>query len=182
MATNNPCKVVTGPRTRWAYCNVWEPKQPLNGGRPKYSVKLIIPKDDTKTMKAVNDAIEAAYYEGKNRLKIDADIVPFEDGMKYPVTDGDTPGLRNAQDYAGCWLINANSDIAPQIVDAHMRPVIEHSRVYSGVYGRASISFYAYNKGGGKRGIACCLHNLQLIKAGEPLGTRSDAQHDFGEE
>lgn len=182
MATNNPCKVVTGPRTRWAYCNVWEPKQPLNGGRPKYSVKLIIPKGDMDTITAVDDAIRAAYDEGYKRLRGDDAHVPSFGEIKWPVQDGDTPGLRNAQDYAGCWLINANSDRAPQIVDAHMRPVIEHSRVYSGVYGRASISFYAYNKGGGKRGIACCLHNLQLIKAGEPLGTRSDAQHDFGEE
>lgn len=182
MATNNPCKVVTGPRTRWAYCNVWEPKQPLNGGRPKYSVKLIIPKDDMETVTAVDDAIRAAQDEGYKRLRGDDAYVPSFGEIKWPVQDGDAPGLRNAQDYAGCWLINANSDNAPQIVDAHMRPVIEHSRVYSGVYGRASISFYAYNKGGGKRGIACCLRNLQLIKAGEPLATRSDAQHDFGEE
>ena len=39
----NPMKVITGPNTRWSYCNVWQPKS-INGGTPKYSVSLIIPK------------------------------------------------------------------------------------------------------------------------------------------
>ena len=42
----NPMKVITGPETRWSYANVWEPKS-INGGTPKYSVSLIIPKSDT---------------------------------------------------------------------------------------------------------------------------------------
>lgn len=46
---NNPMKVITGPDTRWSYANVWEPKS-INGGTPKYSVSLIIPKPDTKTI------------------------------------------------------------------------------------------------------------------------------------
>ena len=44
----NPTKVITGPKTRWSYANVWDPKS-INGGAPKYSVSLIIPKSDTKT-------------------------------------------------------------------------------------------------------------------------------------
>ena len=44
----NPMKVITGPNTRWSYCNVWQPKS-INGGTPKYSVSLIIPKSDTVT-------------------------------------------------------------------------------------------------------------------------------------
>ena len=43
----NPMKVITGPNTRWSYCNVWQPKS-INGGTPKYSVSLIIPKDKIK--------------------------------------------------------------------------------------------------------------------------------------
>ena len=45
----NPMKVITGVNTRWSYANVWEPKS-INGGTPKYSVSLIIPKSDTKTI------------------------------------------------------------------------------------------------------------------------------------
>jgi len=61
---HNPMKVITGPNTRWSYANVWEPKS-INGGTPKYSVSLIIPKSDTVTVAKVKAAIEAAYKEGE---------------------------------------------------------------------------------------------------------------------
>lgn len=41
-----------------------------------------------------------------------------------------------------------------------------------GVYGRASINFYAFNSNGNK-GIACGLNNLQKIRDGEPLGGKT---------
>lgn len=65
---NNPMKVITGPETRWSYANVWEPKS-INGGTPKYSVSLIIPKSDTKTVEKIQAAIQAAYEEGQGKLK-----------------------------------------------------------------------------------------------------------------
>ena len=61
----NPMKVVTGPKTRWSYANVWDPKS-INGGTPKYSVSLIIPKDDTETVNAIKKAIQAAYEDGES--------------------------------------------------------------------------------------------------------------------
>ena len=63
----NPMKVITGPDTRWSYCNVHEPKS-INGGTPKYSVSLIVPKTDTKTVAKIKAAIEAAYQEGAGKL------------------------------------------------------------------------------------------------------------------
>ena len=54
-------------RQRWSYANVWEPKS-INGGTPKYSVSLIIPKSDTKTIAKIQAAIEAAYKEGEAKL------------------------------------------------------------------------------------------------------------------
>ena len=59
---HNPTRVITGVKTRWSYANVWEPKS-INGGAPKYSVSLIIPKSDAKTVTAVKNAIQAAYDE-----------------------------------------------------------------------------------------------------------------------
>ena len=47
--TVNPTKVITGKHTIMSYLNVNEPKTPLGGGTPKYSVSLIIPKSDTVT-------------------------------------------------------------------------------------------------------------------------------------
>lgn len=66
---NNPMKVITGPDTRWSYANVWEPKS-INGGTPKYSVSLIIPKSDTKTITKIKAAIEAAYHSGAGKVSV----------------------------------------------------------------------------------------------------------------
>ncbi len=71
----NPCKVITGVNTRWSYANVWEPKS-INGGTPKYSVSLIIPKSDTKTVEKIRAAIKAAYEEGESKLKGNGRAVP----------------------------------------------------------------------------------------------------------
>ena len=44
----NATKVITGVNTRWSYANVWDPKS-INGGTPKYSVSLIIPKKSDRS-------------------------------------------------------------------------------------------------------------------------------------
>ena len=172
----NPMKVVTGWETRWSYANVWEPKS-INGGAPKYSVSLIIPKTDKATVKKIKDAIEAAYREGEAKLKGNGKSVPALSAIKTPLRDGDTERPDDPA-YAGCYFINANSPTAPGIVDEDCNPILTHSEVYSGVYGRASISFYAFNSNG-NRGIACGLNNLQKIRDGEPLGGKASAASDF---
>ena len=172
----NPTKVITGPNTRFSYANIWEAKS-INGGAPKFSVSLIIPKADTKTVEKIKAAIEAAYKEGESKLKGNGRSVPALSAIKNPLRDGDTE-RPDDEAYANSYFINANSATAPGIVDANCNPILERSEVYSGVYGRASISFYAFNSSGNK-GIACGLNNLQLIRAGEPLGGKASAESDF---
>ena len=176
MKISNPMKVITGPDTRWSYANVWEPKS-INGGTPKYSVSLIIPKSDTKTVTKLKAAIEAAYHEGESKLKGNGKTVPPLAAIKTPMRDGDVERPDDPA-YANAYFINANSATAPGIVDADRNPVITRSEVYSGVYGRASINLYAFNSNGNK-GIACGLNNLQLIRVGEPLGGKTSAENDF---
>ena len=84
----NPMKVITVPDTRWSYANVWEPKS-INGGAPKYSVSLIIPKSDAKTVSKIQAAIEAAYREGEAKLKGNGKSVPALAAIKTPLRDGD---------------------------------------------------------------------------------------------
>ena len=174
----NPTKVITGPDTRWSYCNAWEAKS-IQGGTPKFSVSLIIPKSDKKTIAKIKAAIEAAYREGESKLKGNGRNVPALSVLKTPLRDGDTE--RPDEAYADSYFVNANSSTAPGIVDADRQPIIDHSEVYSGVYGRASINFYAFNSNGNK-GIACGLNNLQKIRDGEPLGGKSRAEDDFADE
>ena len=176
---NNPTKVITGPDTRWSYANVWQAKS-INGGTPKFSVSLIIPKSDKKTIAKIEAAIEAAYREGEAKLKGNGRSVPALSVLKTPLRDGDTE-RPDDEAYADSYFVNANSSTAPGIVDADRQPIIDTSEVYSGVYGRASINFYAFNSNGNK-GIACGLNNLQKLRDGEPLGGRSRAEDDFADE
>ena len=175
---NNPTKVITGVNTRWSYVNAWEPKS-INGGAPKYSVSLIIPKSDTKTLEKIRAAIQAAYEEGQSKLKGNGRSVPALSALKTPLRDGDAE-RPDDETYANSYFVNANSGTAPGIVDADRNPILERSEVYSGVYGRASINFYAFNSNGNK-GIACGLNNLQKVRDGEPLGGKSRAEDDFAE-
>ena len=175
----NPTKVITGPKTRWSYANVWQPKS-INGGAPKFSVSLIIPKSDAKTVEAIKNAIQAAYTEGQSKLKGNSKSVPALSAIKTPLRDGDAE-RPDDKAYKDSYFVNANSATAPGIVDAARNPILDHSEVYSGVYGRASVNFYAFNSNG-NRGIACGLNNLQKISDGEPLGGKIRAEDDFADE
>jgi len=175
----NPMKVITGPETRWSYANLWEPKS-INGGTPKFSVSLIIPKSDAKTIDKVKAAIEAAYREGEAKLRGNGKSVPPLASIKNPLRDGDAE-RPDDEAYANAYFINANATTAPGIVDANCNPILTRSEVYSGVYGRASINFYAFNSNGNK-GIACGLNNLQKIRDGAPLGGKASAESDFAAE
>lgn len=166
-------KVITG-KVRFSYANVWEPKS-INGGDPKYSVSLIIPKADKATLNKVKEAIEAAKKEGISKLG-----VSISDNLKMPLRDGDVDRAEE-EAYKDSYFINANSSTKPGIVDKNVQTITDKSEFYSGCYGRASITFYAYNVDGNK-GIACGLENLQKLEDGESLGGHSRAEDDFDAE
>ena len=173
----NPAKVITGV-CRLSYANIWQAKS-INGGAPKYSASVLIPKSDTKTVAKVKAAIQAAYEEGEGKLKGNGKTAPSLSSLKTPLRDGDTE--RPDDDaYAGHWFINANSNTAPGVVDANREPIYDTSEIYSGVYARVSLSFYAFNSNG-NRGIACALQNIQKVRDGEALGGKSKAEDDFND-
>ena len=175
----NPTKVITGKRTVMSYLNVNEPKVPLGGGTPKYSVSLIIPKSDTVTYEKIKAAIQAAYDEGQSKLKGSSKFVPDLADLKTPLRDGDKD-RKGDEAYKNCWFVNANSTTKPGVVDADRNPILDSSELYSGIIGRASINFYAFNSNGNK-GIACGLNNIQKLADGTPLGGHSRAEDDFAD-
>ncbi len=164
-------KVVTGV-VRLSYEHVWEPAS-INGSNPKYSVSLIIPKSDTKTIAAINAAVDAAIKDGTAKF---GGKIPPKGALKLPLRDGDAE--RDDEAYKGAYFVNANSTTAPQIVDRAVQPILDRSEVYSGCYARVSINFYAFNTNGNK-GIACGLGNIQKVRDGEPLSGRTSAADDF---
>ena len=156
---------------RFSYLHCWQPDS-VNGGDPKYSVSAIIPKSDTKTINAIKAAIEQAKKDSVSKWggKVPANL-------KLPLRDGDID-RPDDEAYAGCYFFNANSRQAPQVVDAKVQPILDQSEVYSGCYGKISVTFYGYNANG-NRGIAAGLGNIQKLKDGESLGGRSNAADDF---
>ena len=161
----NPTKVVTGV-VRLSYANVWEPAS-INGSNPKYSVSLIIPKTDTKTIDAIHAAVDAAIKDGAAKF---GGKIPNKAALKLPLRDGDLE--RDDEAYKGAYFVPL------QIVDRSVQPILDRAEVYSGCYARVSVNFYAFNSNG-NRGIACGLGNIQKVRDGEPLGGRSSAADDF---
>ncbi len=168
----NLTKVVTGI-VRGSYMNVWEPKG-INGSDPKYSASIIIPKNDKKTVKDIEKAIDAAIDEGLAKFN---GKKPNKASLKLPLRDGDVDRPDDPA-YANSYFVNANSKSAPQIVDKRVQPILDRDEVYSGAYYRFSINFYAYNVNG-NRGIAAGLGNIQKVKDGPSLAGRSSASDDF---
>lgn len=173
MSTQNPTRIVTG-EVRLSYAHVWEPNS-IQGGKPKYSVSLIIPKTDTATITAIEKAVDAAIGAGIGKF---GGKKPNKAALKLPLRDGDTE--RDDEAYKDAYFVNANSLTPPQVVDENVAPVLDRSEVYSGCHARVSLSFYAFNTNGNK-GIACGLGNIQKLRDGEPLGGgRISAESDFG--
>ena len=143
MAKQNNTKVVTGT-VRLSYANVWEPKS-INGGDPKYSCSIIIPKSDTKTIAAINAAIDAAIKEGTAKF---GGKTPNKAALKLPLRDGDIE--RDDEAYKGSYFVNANSTTAPEVVDRSLQRILDRNEVYSGCYARVSINFYAFNSNGNR--------------------------------
>ena len=169
MNNQNNTKVIVP--CRFSYLHCWEPDS-VNGGDPKYSVSAIIPKSDTKTINAIKAAIEQAKKDSVSKCggKVPANL-------KLPLRDGDID-RPDDEAYAGCYFFNANSRQAPQVVDSKVQPILDQSEVYSGCYGKISVTFYGYNSNG-NRGIAAGLGNIQKLKDGESLGGRTSAADDF---
>jgi hypothetical protein len=109
----NSTKVVTG-KVRFCYLNVFEPVAMNEGEQPKYSICILIPKSDTKTLDAINKAVEAAKVAGKAKIADKNGKIPST--IKTPLRDGDEERGDDPA-FEGMMFINANSNRRPAIVD-----------------------------------------------------------------
>lgn len=174
MADTNNTQVVTG-LVRFSFVQAFEPRAMEEGKTPKYSVQLIIPKSDTKTVNKIKAAIEAAFESGKAKFG-----GKLPGSWKNPLRDADVD-RPDDEHMAGCYFVNANSRQKPGIVDENLNEIIDPDQLYSGCYGKADVNFYAFNTNGNK-GVACGLNNLQKKKDGERLGGGRSAEEAFGQE
>lgn len=169
---SNATKVVVPCRISFA--NIWEPKS-INGSEEKYSVSLLVPKEDKATLTKIHKAIEAAKEAAKSKKwngKIPANL-------KLPIHNGDID-RPDDENYAGCFFFNATSKDAPQIVDRKVQPIIDPMECGSGDYCNVSVNFYGFAASGNK-GVAAGLQNIQLVRHGERLAGKPSASNDFVE-
>lgn len=172
----NTTTITTG-ESRLSYVHVFEPAVPVGGGDPKYSVTVLLPKNDPSAA-TIFAAMDAALQAGINSTF--SGVMPPNPAK--PVYDGDGTrpnGEHFGPECKGCYVFTASSNRRPDIVDANIQPVLDRGAVYSGCYGRVNINFFTYNKAG-KRGVGCGLNSVQKLRDGEPLGGRVSAAEAFG--
>lgn len=169
---------ITTDRARLSYEHLFKAYAHTPGQEEKYSVTVLIPKSDMTTKARIDTAITAAKNAGISKCWNGA--VPAV--VATPIHDGD--GVRvNGEPFGdeckGHWVFTASSKNAPEVVDLNMAAIINPSEVYSGIFARVSVNFFAYNSNG-KRGVGCGLNAVQKLSDGEPLGNRISAAEAFG--
>ena len=176
MYQNIPTKVLTG-EVRLSYANLSTPRASQQGGEPKYSVTLLIPKTDNATKIDIEKSIQAAYDEGVSKKWGGLHPQP-----KAILHDGD--GIRQSgQPYGdeckGHWVITASTKNKPQVVGIdNVNCELAPQDIYSGMYARVTINFFPYDTAGSK-GVGCGLGNVMKTRDGEPLSGGASAASDF---
>lgn len=166
-------KVVFGP-CRLSYTHVFKPYVPEGTDeKGKYMTNVLIPKSEKETVKALQQAIEAAKKQaivskwgGKEPKKIE-----------LPLRDGDE---KDDENYEDMWYVNAKCNTRPGLVDKNLETITDEEEIYSGVWCYVSVTFYGYDVSG-NRGIACGLNNLRKFKDDEKFGGRVSAESDFAD-
>lgn len=170
-------KVVTG-ECRASFVHVFEKfsNDPENI-EPSYSIKLLIPKTDKKTMKSIEAAQELAVE--RFREKNGQNALPKN--YKSTLKDGDESNLDKYPEDEGHWTISTRAfgSHKPGVVDQALRPILDDAELYSGCYVRASVQAFAYSNKMSK-GVSFALLNVQKLKDGDPLGAVAPkAEDDF---
>lgn len=153
---------------RLDFVHIFEPWAFRKNDVPKYSVTLIISKNDSATIQKVHEAVKQAYENGKSELQ----GIELKD-IRFPLRDGDAERPDNPA-YRNCWFINATNNgkfRVPAVCDIHGKPIADRNQLYSGVWGRVHVSFAAYGKGDNTslKGIGCYLNAVQKTKDDERI-------------
>lgn len=173
---NDKMKVLTN-EVRLSYVNLLKPRAPKPGAEEKYSATILIPKTDFATKADIDMAIQAAAAEGLSRCWNNA----RPPQMRIPIYDGDgvrPSGEAFGEECRGHWVITGSSKNKPGIIDRFKNDILDPTQIYSGMYGRVVIRFFAYSNSGNK-GIGCGLQNVMKTRDGDALGGHASAESDF---
>lgn len=170
---------ITTGQVRLSYEHLLKPYANQPGQEPKYSVTILVPKSDVATKAAIDAAIQAAITEGTaSKWSGQRPAQP-----PHPIHDGDgvrPSGEAFGPECKGHWVFTASSKMQQEIVDLNLQRILDPTQIYSGIYARVSVNFFAYNQAG-RKGIGAGLGPVQKLADGEPLGGRAlSAEDAFG--
>lgn len=174
----NPTNVTTG-QVRLSYVHLFTPYTNPNGGEPKFSTTILLPKSDFATKQRIDFAIQAAIQAGVsskwNGVRPPQIATPIHDGDGVRPSDG----MLFGDECKGHWVFTASSKQQQAVVDASVQPILNQTEIYSGIYARVNVNFFSYANSG-KKGIGCGLGPVQKLADGEPLGGHMSAEEAFG--
>jgi hypothetical protein len=119
--------------------------------------------------------------ESRSRFKMPFKDLPanFKRGIRDGAERADMEGYG-----AGTRFANLTTKMRPGVVDIGKNKIgPEHGNeddIYPGCYCRATVTVYSYDNKG--KGVALGLMNVQKVKDGERLDSRTDAAEDFDDE
>ncbi len=166
---------LTTPEFRVSYPNVFQARS-FKDQKAKYSLVMLFKKktDISALKKAALACVPKEY--GTDRKK-------WPESFKWPFRDGDR---KQAQEgYKDTIFVPASSSHAPAVVgterddDGKLVQLDEESGdFYAGCYARAAIGA-GYFKGDGFEGVKFYLNNVQKLRDGKRLDSRTDPNEDF---
>jgi len=143
MANTNIQDVVTG-KVRLSYVHLCTPYAREQGGEPKYSTTILLPKTDIRAKQRIDAAISAVIQEGVaskwNGVRPPVLAIPVYDGDGVRPSDG----MPFGEECKGHWVFTASSKQASEIVDLTMQRIFNQAEIYSGIYARVSVRFFPY--------------------------------------
>jgi len=155
---------VMSPKFRATFIKVFNPDLETD----KYSICMLFDKkEDIGDLKRIVKEAAAEKYGNK-----------LPKGLMLPFKDGDEADTEAYPYFAGNVVVNASTKFKPGLVDESVNPIIDQSEFYSGCYGRATLSAYAWEYKG-KKGISLNVHNIQKLGDGESLGGAVRAEDEF---
>lgn len=167
-------QVVTG-EVRLSYVNVFEPRKiGENDKEAKYSLTILIPKntpEGQKTIANIKAAIQKAAEKGAQKHfggRIPTNVShTLKDGDTEVDDLGDLKNIKNPE-LAGHMYMRLSTKFPPKVLNAERQEIINPLEIYSGCYGRVSLTTFAYS-GDGRRGVSAVLNNVMMTRDGEPL-------------
>lgn len=166
---------------RLSYEHLFTPSKFRDNQPAKYSATFIIPKDHPDLPVLKKAMFEAGQEKFPSAFTGTAWPRGFNCALKDADTDTNNEGLLLAErnpEYAGCYVIKADSTSRPVVMDRRKAAVTEADGIiYSGCYVNASIAATSFTFESMTKGVKCYLNGVQFVEDGERFGV--DASADF---